>query len=314
MAGHILVISKRVDDLQFYSDMAKTQGLGLHVATESKDVKKLLTDHPQSIVFWDVDDKANVALMATTMKRIVSPVRVFAVSDDSLNQHPELFGQPVFGHHIYRRYRDPVPFLFAKMALATLEPAPFGLLRFFPSDTASQRIRIGRAAHKTAAVAAIESFLLKTKVTSRLASLVAQSADELIMNAIFDAPVNKEGVRERMKTARNKDFDLGVGENVEIEVAFTDNYVGISVADVYGSVKKEKLLEFFKKDYSDSRYTLRKTDEGAGLGLYGISQSGVSILFVCKPGVRTEVMLFFTRSDNYKDFKKGFRFISIYME
>ena len=100
-------------------------------------------------------------------------------------------------------------------------------------------------------------------------------------------------------------------EHVSVELAETEDYIGICVADKFGSLKKSLVLKFLGKDYQSTEYVPRTDDPGAGLGILGIIQSGLSLLFVSKPGVRTEVMLFFPRSPNYKQFKMGFRFVSL---
>jgi hypothetical protein len=94
-------------------------------------------------------------------------------------------------------------------------------------------------------------------------------------------------------------------------MASSDDYVGVCVSDQFGSLKKQMLMGFLSKDYHSEDYVLRKGDPGAGLGLHGIVQSGLSLLFLCKPGIRTEVMIFFAKGASYKSFRSGFRFFSV---
>ncbi len=56
---------------------------------------------------------------------------------------------------------------------------------------------------------------------------------------------------------------------------------------------------------------MKKEEQGAGLGLLGTLHAGLSLLFIVKPGVRSDVMIFFPRTKSYKDFREGFRFLSI---
>jgi hypothetical protein len=170
---------------------------------------------------------------------------------------------------------------------------------------------ITRAGHKRSAVDAVQNIFVSQDVNSRLSALVAQAVDELIMNAIFDAPVLPNGMPLRRGTDRAADFELIQQEHVTLEVASTDDYVGISVGDQFGSLKKGVLMSFLGRDYHDEAYVPRKNDPGAGLGLNGIVQTGLSLIFACKPGVRTEVMIFFKKDATYKEFRGGFRFLSV---
>jgi hypothetical protein len=81
------------------------------------------------------------------------------------------------------------------------------------------------------------------------------------------------------------------------------------------SLKKETLLRFLAQDFHNSAYDpVRSTAQsgaGAGLGLHGIHQAGLSLLFASAPGERTEVMIFFSMLASYKDFRSGFRFLSV---
>jgi hypothetical protein len=49
---------------------------------------------------------------------------------------------------------------------------------------------------------------------------------------------------------------------------------------------------------------------GAGIGLATIYRSGGSFFLVSEMRERTEVTLFFRRTDSYREFKEQFRFFS----
>src|SRR6185295_12028559 len=218
------------------------------------------------------------------------------------------------GHHLQRRFQAPAPELYTRLVVAALTPQPFGVSRYFAKGTAIQKINLKRSSHKNAAVEALNSFLTKRGVTSRLAQLAAQATDEMIMNAVFDAPVDALGRRVRKEMDRNLDFELRPEKGVDIEIACGDEYTGICVADAYGSFQRSLLMGLLKKDYAERAYVVRAEERGAGLGVHGLIQAGLSILFVCRAGRRTEVTVFFPNSKTYKDFKAGPRFLSILMD
>jgi hypothetical protein len=161
---------------------------------------------------------------------------------------------------------------------------------------------------------ASQTVLRKLGLPSRIASATSQAIDELLMNAIFDAPVDKQGSHSRKREMRNAEFELGVREQVELELGWSDVAIGVRVSDNFGSLTKEELLAFLSKNYQEAAFSPAKAErqeKGSGLGLYGITQSGLSVLFVSKPGVRTEVILIIPRAPDVRQFRSSFRFLSI---
>lgn len=310
-SAHFLVVSERPEDQRFGEFLAFANDLPVHVIDTPDGLQKALKDHPRSVVLWDAENPEKAVPMASVLGQSNLPSRVIAVTDQPLNSYEHLSQAPVFAHHFFRRYDEPAPTLYPRLVAAVLASAPFGLQRYFPEGATSNKIVITRSGQKRAAVEAIQNFFLKQSVNTRLASLVAQACDELLMNAIFDAPILPNGMPLRRGTSRDADFELIAQEHVHLELASGDDYVGICVSDQFGSLKKSVLMGFLSKDYQGEDYVVRKGDPGAGLGLHGMVQTGLSMLFVSKPGVRTEVMVFFARNASYKNFRAGFRFFSV---
>jgi hypothetical protein len=313
MAARILAISERNDDFALAQYVAGQMNLKFTAQNRPALIQEFLLEHPQTVAFWDTESSGDMAIAKILYGRI-APHRLFAITEGPLNQYPHLFDFPIFGHHLQRRFMAPAPDLYARLAVACLTPMPFGIARYFPKGTTIQKITLRRSAHKAAAVEALNNFLTKRGVTSRLSQLAAQAADELLMNAIYDAPIDAEGLKFRKNMDRNQDFELKPEKGVDLEIACTDGYTGICVADTYGSFKRSLLLNLLRKDYQERAYVVKADDRGSGLGVHGLIQGGLSLLFVCKPGSRTEVTVFFPNATNYKAFRAGPRFLSLMME
>ena len=152
----------------------------------------------------------------------------------------------------------------------------------------------------------------KLSINDRVAAKVAQATDELLMNAIFDAATDRDGKHTRHLLDRKARFDFAGREQVDLEAASCDEYLGICVTDYFGSLGIESVMMCLGQHYHDQDYKPRKTGPGAGLGIYGIIESGLSLVFVSEPLKRTDVLLFFPRADSFKEFKSGFRFSSCF--
>jgi hypothetical protein len=312
--AHLIIISEREEDLKFAMELAKANSMEYQVALGVDDVTHAITAHRQCAVFWDAENEVTASAVGDTLMKFLPPSKVFAVTDGPLNGYPHLFRYPAFGHHLFRRYDSPAAALLSKLLGGAFLAHPFGLERYFEEGTPIRKIQLKRSSQKSPAVEAVQNVLTKLNLVSRVAAFTAQATDELLMNAIFDAPVDAKGKTTRKALARDIDFALNDNESVQLEFAHTEGYIGIRVRDQFGSLSIDTLLGFLRKDYQTGAYVPRKNDPGAGLGLNGIIQTGMSVLFISRPGDKTEVMIFVARTENYKTFRSGFRFLSILSE
>jgi hypothetical protein len=122
--------------------------------------------------------------------------------------------------------------------------------------------------------------------------------------------VDELGKQKYVTTARNVDFELSGKSKVEMNIGFDQNYVVITAVDHYGSLDKNKLMTHISKIYTKEEYRIKTSIAGAGIGLATVFQTGGSFFFVSDQGVKTEVTVFFKRTENFRDFKDQFRFIS----
>ena len=234
-----------------------------------------------------------------------------AITDKPLQNYPVLFENPVFAHHIVRRYGPTAAEVFARVLTAAITPKATGLERFFPNPSATfvQKIQLGMSTHKKPAVEAVRNFLIKLGTTERLATQIARACDELLMNAIFDAPVLKDGSRYRREGDRSKPFEIEGG--VTLSFAEAKNYAAISISDNHGSLNREQIMFSLQKDYQQKAYPVRNAVASPALGIHSIVKSGLSLVFFARPKLNTEVILFFPKVSNYREFQKSFSFFGV---
>ncbi|MGK5085806.1 hypothetical protein WDW37_21160 [Bdellovibrionota bacterium FG-1] len=314
MVSRVLLISERPEDQKMAEFVAFSNDLALERVVSPYLLPDVLAQHAESLIFWDADDPVRGEAVGAALANVVSPLRVFAVTDKPLFENPHLAKFPVFGHHLFRRFDEPAPMLLARLAGIILRGEPFGIARYFPEKADIRKIVIKRSGQKHAAVEAIQNIFVRQNVNTRLSALVAQAVDELLMNALFDAPVLPNGMALRRGTDRNADFELIEQEYVVVEVASIFDYIGICVADQFGSLKKSVLMNVLARNLPVDLAHVPSHDPTVSMGLKGIIQSGLSLVFASQPGVRTEVMLFFKPDTTYKDFRSGFRFLSLMMD
>jgi hypothetical protein len=317
---HIVLISRREDDGRFFATLAARLGFSFTQVTDRDSLRAIFHIFPASIVIYDIEAPDPLAAknpksqltLQETLRKLVAPSRVFALSDQHLSRNQALFAQvPFFQHSIYRRYLDPATDVVARLIVAALVPHPVGIKRYFPQGAASQVVTIKHSRQRGVAVDAVDAFFQKKGIKARLASRVAQATDELLMNAIFNAPHNGLGNPTRRLQSRSDEFSLGKNELVQMEIVHNDQYVGVCVTDQFGALERDIVLRLMSKNYRHSEYTPKDNQPGAGLGLYGIIEMGFSLLFSVKSGSRTDSMILFPiGGGNMKAFREGFQFVA----
>ncbi len=238
MPVHCIMVSERSDDLKFGNQISELNKFVYKSTILAKTVQESLIDEWNSIVFVDGDNKKAAIPAPQLLPREGNPLREFEITDKPLNAYPYLFDYPAYAHHIFRRYQPPALQLYSKVLSAALASDPFGLERYFDGSVSVQKIKITQSAHKLAAVEALQNFFTKQEINRRLAAFAARAADELIMNAIFDAPV-EDGRLYKKQIDRAAQFSLTPREEVNLQVASDSQYVGLCVTDQFGSLQKE---------------------------------------------------------------------------
>jgi len=143
-----------------------------------------------------------------------------------------------------------------------------------------------------------------------MAKLVFGITEELLMNAIYDAPV-ADGRHRYGELPRTTAVDLEPHEYSQLSFGCDGNVFGIAVSDPFGALSKVKLYEYIRKVLrrSDSINLIDRKKGGAGLGLFKILYSCHSLICNVQPHVKTEVIALIDIHSQVRDFSKMARSI-----
>ena len=303
------MISDHADDTRVGGRIAVLNRMIYVEAKGVNEVRLHLEKYPETIVFWDLENAADNIGLTELLPQRLKPEQIFVITQRELAHYPHLYQSGVFSHHIQRRFQDPATEVYARL-VATCTDAPAGLRGIFQDDVKVNSITVRNANHKRASIEAIQKILTTRGVSGRLAATIAQSLDELLLNAIFDAAVSTEKGKERHEGPREAEFELSPSEEVTIEVAASSSFMAVCVSDPFGSLKRENvsyaLRPYFQKQPEASDVALPK-----GLGLHGILKSGLSLAINIQPRRRTDAILFIPFVPSYKEFRSAFRFFSL---
>lgn len=310
MKTRIVTVSNRPDDLAFAQALAKANGYDFHQAANEAELREQLPTGSHGLLIVDAEDAEGWQKIAPQITDLSPTLHAFIICDQQSTGQSYI---PHFrsAHHLYRRIDEPAQCLYIKLAAAALTEEPYEMSDLFPAGSPGKKLTLRRSGEKSTAIETIERELNSLNLVSRLSTLAAQAVDELIMNAIFDAPSDDTGKFYRRGIERAKDFPLSDREQVDVQVLVCDQYIGVCVTDRFGTLKRDTILGFIGHDYRKEDYKVREDDLGAGLGLHGIVHGGLSVCFSSRPAVKTDVMLFFPRVETYKAFRQAFRFMGV---
>lgn len=311
----ILAVSHLDEDLRFAEAVAeRLQGKAMRL-TDRTLVMRLLNDQRNSLVFWNADDIGAYGGIFETPWTGVFRKNIFALTEKPLRECPHLFKQQIFRHHFLRKYDETAVALCAAIGKATERADIPALKSFFPAGTPIKKIAIKDPTHKRPAIDAIYNYLSQQNLSQRIAASAVQALDELMLNALFDAPIDPSGNRYRASQSRAEAFEMSPQESVELELASSDEVVGACIVDHFGSIKSEMLLNALGRHFRRAVIAQSSTSPlETGLGLRGILNSGLSLLVATTPNVETRAMIFFRRTQSFVEFRKSFQFTSLFTD
>jgi hypothetical protein len=290
----IILISDQEEDLLLCTAVAKKLGCGFHLFTQiSQDLQKLLNHYPDAVVFWDVEHESASVLPILLKSAKSHPI--FAISDQPAPP------RDISIHNLTRKNDLASQIIYSHLVENVLSECPMSLNGFFTAGS-RKNIQLTSSDHRGPALVAMRKFLSSEGLSSRLGNLVEQACDELLLNAIYHAPVDKKGVHYQAAKDKNFVYPFRKVEEVTVSLMSNEHYFGISVTDSFGSLYLKQVLDYLTQE--------QKPNE-PHLGLFKIIDSGFSLLLNVIPGQLTEAMLFFPKAASHKEFKSGFRFLSL---
>jgi hypothetical protein len=156
----------------------------------------------------------------------------------------------------------------------------FGLEKYLGPCKVAERV-VADDAEKRRAMTEVcswaEAIGIRRPIVHRLASVV----DELLMNALHDAP----GVRGQPS------------QRAVLRWACDEQTLAVSVGDGFGALRQRDVLDNLRRARSErGRPRAAEETAGAGLGLYLVLANVASLIVNVTPGSRTEVVCLFDRA------------------
>jgi hypothetical protein len=171
----------------------------------------------------------------------------------------------------------------------------FGLEKYLAWGVLVHEREVAGYEEKREALLEVADYAKEAGARRQTVARIESVADELLMNALYDAPAVRFGVRPRIGERSRAGLGPMGHERALVRYACDGRYFALSVRDNYGELTKDAILDNLARARAE-RGTPRLAAEegqGAGLGLYFILSSVTRFIANIDPGRTTEVVCLF---------------------
>lgn len=178
------------------------------------------------------------------------------------------------------------------MATRVLAGDIFGLEKMVRWGTQVHSQLVGDYQEKSLCISQISEFAETMSVRRKYREAIEQCIDEMLMNALYDAPVDEQGKQIFTEIPIKTRISLRVEQKAVVQYACDGHQFAVSVRDAFGTLERNTVLKYLYKCLHAEQQIDRKAG-GAGLGLYLMVNSASTVYFNVLPGVATEALCVF---------------------
>jgi hypothetical protein len=147
-------------------------------------------------------------------------------------------------------------------------------------------------ADKTRCMAQLSARLDELGVARRHREPIEQCVDEMVMNALYDAPLDAQGRRLFAGVSVRDRIGLRSEHSAIVRYGHDGRRFAVSVRDAFGSLDRATVLAALHKCLHAER-PVESRAGGAGLGLYLMLHASSAVQLCVVPGIATEVICLF---------------------
>jgi DNA-binding response OmpR family regulator len=160
----------------------------------------------------------------------------------------------------------------------------FGAEKYLLWGTELRATTLTRASQRAHIVGELAEQIRARGQSARVASMAMLVADELLSNAVHNAPVDDGGAHYRADLPRGGEIELDPRHEVVLRWGCDGRYLAIEVTDRFGSLDRETILRALVPN------GVKDGSAGAGMGIALAYRSCDHLVFNLAPGKRTEVI------------------------
>ena len=215
-------------------------------------------------------------------------------------------------NHVISDQVDPDELELVVTSVKALRGDIFGLEKYLAWGVLVQERHVTGYDEKRDALYELGDYAKDMGARRQTVARIESVADEMLMNAMYDAPALRYGVAPRIGNRAGP--PLG-SEPAILRYSCDGRWFAVSVRDNYGELKKEAILDNLARARAEHGSPRPEGEDGsgAGLGLYLVLSSVTRFIANISPGHMTEVIGLFDLKATGRDEASCARSLHIFM-
>jgi len=280
----ILILRPSREVLGLTKKIADQLGYPLVIARHGAEALRKAEKQPLRLFMFHIQDPVKDCALYLKIKKAWPNCEGLAFFSKSLLGDFPLFKARVYPDHLIpEKFPEEIPDLQVTM-LKILSNDIFGIEKY---GIKPKKVRLQSSLQKAGILEKIQAFYLSKKVPVRILQKAGLVLDELVMNAIFDAPVNGRGKRVYYGRKRDSVIGLKKHECPQIAYGFRKGVLALSVTDPFGTFEKSSFFSVIQR-LRVKRSIKEGAGKGAGMGLFMTFRAVDELIVNVDPGKRTE--------------------------
>ncbi|MDX2093475.1 MAG: hypothetical protein SFX73_36865 [Kofleriaceae bacterium] len=164
------------------------------------------------------------------------------------------------------------------------------LLDWLGPEVAGRRIRLAKSNKRADRLERMGDFLDSKGVGSRTITQLRDSAEELLTNAFYDAPVSAGAFKDPI----SRTLEVTLPDNLACDLAYgcRDDLAIVRVKDPFGSLTRKRLTEVLMRcSRTDMGVEVDESMGGAGLGMWKVFSSASFVAISVVAHRHTEILV-----------------------
>jgi len=267
-------------------------GVNLDIAGTTEAAQDLIGQNIYDLVFSDMSFSSS--LESFHQKRPEIPIVVMA-SQSLRSDLLHLQNLDFIRHLVSRDVNDRS--LTSKIMVTTINKILtrdyFGLEKYLAWGVDVSEIKLTKSNERSAAIEKMKEAFQKLGVRTSFLDRLGLVAEELLMNAIYDAPHDEKGEPIFNHLPRTESVQLKAHQAARFRYACDGNLLAVSVLDPFGALKKKTIFDYLQSCYDGLEVSSKTKKGGAGRGLHQIVENSDLSIFNVQPLKATEAICLF---------------------
>lgn len=268
-------------------------GVTLETSSDLAESHQLLADGEFDMVLGT--DEMLPVLTAARAKS--QKTKIVFMSSESIPQYlPKLLALGVMPNIISRDDNNKSVTIRNIMSTVTKLSSPniFGLEKYMNWGTEVHELTIAKSSERTALRDTMFDHFGKLGIRRSVLDTVGTVLEELLMNAIYDAPIDSMGKPIYNHLPRTHEIELRREEQGRFRYACDGEHIAVSVEDPFGALTATTTLKYLERNYGGVTDLAQVEHKGgAGRGLHQIIENSELVVFNISPRKKTEVIALF---------------------